>query len=260
MSARLFNLIALALFTAAGLWVYFASSELPVVTAFAERPAIARAAPPADAAALLHLSSSAAPGPSGLSAGPPSSAAAEVKDLLDLKDCYKRDCGFPRMDPRSYDLALGQKIKMSLQTLAGAVREQRLQDFRLSDTARDFLALDDGNVKEGALDLLATQPPSDENLHSILSDVIDNADAELVDQAMLELERYSTSTDRVEIDHALAHALLHGSPFVAKEISEKIGPLLNSTNGAFYKDVAAELESESAIKNNLLARLHQVNN
>lgn len=54
--------------------------------------------------------------------------------------------------------------------------------------ARESLENSDGHVKEAALDLIATQPTSSENLESVLNNVIVDSDPELIEQSPSRIE------------------------------------------------------------------------
>ena len=139
--------------------------------------------------------------------------------------------------------------------LAVLARTQHYKLSSLSDTARHFLRNDDGHVKEGALRLLATQPPSPESLNAILNDIIGDTDAQLIEPALRELRKYPSPSDRALIEQRLAASLLTGSPFVAEAISENLGPFINNSSLATFQDAAAQASEGSRIRSNLRAQL-----
>ena len=178
-----------------------------------------------------------------------------IAKLRELKSCYEGDCNYPKTDPKSYDFALGAAIKAELLGLTAEIALASATQPEFSETAREFLVLDDGHVKEGALELIATQPTSSENLDAILSGIVDDIDPTLIEQALLELSRYKDSSDQIKINESLAKAIKTGAPFVAETISKKLTAILNRDNLSFYQNLLNQTEPNSRIYENLHASL-----
>lgn len=174
-----------------------------------------------------------------------------VGELDRLKTCYGRACAYPVSDPRSYELAVGQDLKKVLFQMAEWVRSEGIDAHEVSEKAREFLTSDDGFVQSAALDLISTQRPSADNLDAILANVLAGYDSELIEHAMLELERYESRAEYDKIDQALAQALTTGAPFVAREVSEHLTPFVNERSFLFFQDVVAHLATQSASRINL---------
>lgn len=166
--------------------------------------------------------------------------------LSKLNTCYVQDCDYPRSDSRSYEFALGQDIQDTLFLFADHARSENLERQEIAEVGLQFLASTDGHVQEAALDLLATQPPGPEILDAILEHVVEGYDAELIGQALVELERYTSRADRAKIDETLARTLMTGAPFVAREISLRIAPFLDTVSYEFFQDIASRLPPESS--------------
>ena len=178
-----------------------------------------------------------------------------IIQLKRLRSCETEQCSYPQTDPRSYDFALGKDIKKTLFRFAEWVRSRALESRGVSETAREFLAFEDGHVQAAALDLMSTQPPSLENRDAILKSVIEGYDSELIEQAMLELERYTSASDRDVINQALGRALTTGAPFVARAIVNHISPFVDARSFRLFQDVLAHLPPESIYFEKLEASL-----
>jgi hypothetical protein len=139
-------------------------------------------------------------------------------------------------------------------------RSEGIQRPEISVAARRFLASDDRIVQAAALELISTQPPSAENLDAILGNILAGYDAELIEQAMLELERYTAPADGDRIDQALGEAMTMGAPFVAREISAHITPFVNERSYNFFQDVAERLPRQSYYRIHLESSLADFRN
>lgn len=168
-----------------------------------------------------------------------------IAQLARLRACEHEQCSYPQTDPRSYEFALGKDLKKTLFRFAEWVRSHNLESREVSETAREFLEFEDGHVQAAALDLMATQPTSLDNRDAIIKAVIDGHDSELIEQAMLELERYTSASDRDVINQALGRALTTGAPFVARAISNHIGPFVDARSYRLFQDVLSQLPPES---------------
>ena len=185
-------------------------------------------------------------------ASPAGASITKLSEGLDqLQSCYERDCGFPRTDEKSYDFALGQAIQAETVKLTNAVGAVGLHDPALTARAVALLANEDGNVQEGALALLATQPTSAEALEAILERVVGGYDAQLIQQALRELMRYRSDDEQTRIAAALAAAMVTGAPFVAKEVSGGIRPFLSGHTLPEYEDAGAQLPTGSLVRTQL---------
>lgn len=181
-----------------------------------------------------------------------------VGQLASVNSCYSdKKCNYDDSDPKSYAFAIGQDLQRILFGLALKARVEGQVDRTLKEAAVQFLESDDGHVQEGALDLISTQPPSEEALEAILKFVISGFDAELIAHAMAELERYQDPRDLKRINQALGDAMVTGAPFTAQEISSHIEPFLNDLSYQFYKDVTEQVPETSIVQANLIASLNK---
>jgi hypothetical protein len=178
-----------------------------------------------------------------------------LQRLEQLNTCYNGACDYPRTDPRSYEFAVGQELRRSIFQMAEWVRGEALELSEISQAAREFMGSDDGHVQAAALDLLSTQPISNENLQAILQKILQGYDAQLIEHALLELRRYSAPNDRQQIDQALADALLTGAPFVAREVASHIASFISDRNTVFFRQIAVQLPDQSFYRIQLEAAL-----
>jgi len=173
-------------------------------------------------------------------------------ELKKIYNCYeKMNCPFPQTDSRSYDLAVGKKLKSKLEELYEKVEEEDYVDERVSTIAREYMKIADGHVKEVALMLLSTQPPSQENLDSILNDVINYHDSSLLNMAFLEFGKYDSVSDRQLIEESLFKNLQSGSILVREGITKNIYPMISSDNKERFVSLLQKLPSNSLMYRNL---------
>lgn len=191
----------------------------------------------------------------------PATAPSRVRELADhlreINACYQKSCDYPDTYPHDYENGVGQALKKTLRQLRDIVREEKLESEELASLAREFLANSDGHVKEAALDLMSTQPPSSANRDSLLNDVIGDHDANLIAHGLLELRRYDGAADQAKIQQALADSMETGAPYVAMAVAEGIAPFLSDSSVPTYRQVAKNLSAGSVVRNNLEASLDE---
>jgi hypothetical protein len=180
-----------------------------------------------------------------------------IMEIEKVAACYEKDCGKTTQDPRTDYYNLGQELKQKLNLFVSYVIQNKLQDASIQNLGIKFLAHSDGHVQEAALDLLATQATSPESLEAILQNIIKGIDAELIHQALLELQRYSSLEDQEKIRLTLGEALNHGTPFVALAIADRMNLVLNSQNRAYFKNLMTELDPHSRIYQSLKVSIQE---
>lgn len=176
------------------------------------------------------------------------------KHLKEIEDCYEKEgsCGFPQSDPKSEFFAIGRRLKKDLLKLQSEVMDQQRKDEQISEIARHFLKVADGHVKEAALHLMSTQEKSQDNLESLLTEIIAYHDAKLIEQGMLELRRYlGNKANESKIHQALSKAMRTGSPFVAEQISKNLNPFINEDSLPLYMKTMSQLSKGSHTHKNL---------
>lgn len=174
-----------------------------------------------------------------------------------LLRCYQVEgaCGFSQKDPKAEFFAIGQQIKKELLVLQDQVFESGEKNDRLSQWARQTMSIPDGHVKSAALHLMSTQEPSQENLLTILDEILDYHDAGLIQQAMLELDRYKDAASRNLILTRLEKVMLHGSPLVATEVSRYLSLFMDSKNLGQFQSWLSKLTFGSESYRNLKSQI-----
>lgn len=170
-----------------------------------------------------------------------------LEEIEVLASCYEQDCGRPIIDPRTDYYSLGQDLKRKLYDYKNYVMQNSIRDSSVAELAKKFLAHSDGHVQEIALDLLSTQEISQDNLQAVLENIINGIDPNLIHQALLELQRYKSIDDQEKIRIALGNALIHGTPFVAAAIAERMNLVLTTQNISYFENLMVQLDPKSKI-------------
>ncbi|MDD0853743.1 hypothetical protein HBN50_11585 [Halobacteriovorax sp. GB3] len=144
-----------------------------------------------------------------------------------LEQCYNEQvCGFDQSDSRSYALAVGSAISKELNEIYDKIQEGELVDSRYEDLANHYLKIPDGHVKEEALNILSTQPPSQKSFETIVDYALLYHDDALIEQSMTELLKYK-ETHENEIMNSFSKVLSTSSPMVREKLGSHIFPFLN---------------------------------
>jgi hypothetical protein len=178
-------------------------------------------------------------------------------NLAQHNRCYTEDCSAEEVHPRTAYYDAGQKVKAELLRLRDYVRQKNITDRQITDIALEALENSDGHVQEVALDLLSTQPTAPESLEAILEKVIRGYDAELVRQALNELQRYIAERDQQRIRTVLAEEMLHGAPFVGQAIAKNIMMFLNRESVPFFEAVVEKIVPGSIIYDSLQSSIRE---
>jgi len=184
-------------------------------------------------------------------------ATAQSPDSLDkiltLVGCYSSEkCDYPQTDPKSYLVALNKDATLFLQNT-------KASDFANHDIQkglRELMKEGDGFVQEEVLKLLSQLPVSEENLQAIFDGLKNNyADPLIMEQVVGELARYNDSSMAEQVRGFMAETMLSGPQYSAETAAQKIRPLLNPGNVAYYRGVAEKSHS-TAVKNALQSSLN----
>lgn len=168
------------------------------------------------------------------------------KQLQLLKLCLaSQNCPFPKTDPRSYELAVGQKAKAVIEQLAKTVEEQKIESPTLVQIGVEAFQWDDDHVREAALELFSTQKPSAIALNALINGLKQSHDPSIYRQAIEELHRYTEGDQRPQVDQFLMETLEKGSHFAAAEVAQDLIPFLSEKNVDSFKHLLASLDPES---------------
>jgi hypothetical protein len=217
-------------------------ARAPVVPA----PKVARA----PASVARHPAANPAPAPSA-----PKSVSRFREKLAQTASCLDRDCDYPHNDDHSYQYAVGQALAAQLAQLRAWAAKNDVHDDSVTVLAITYMKVGDGYVQEEALRILSQQPTSADALQAILNEVIGGYDSRLIAPGLAELHRYQAENDRIKIGSALADSMISGAPFVAKEISARIGPFVCDATLATFREAAAAIPAVSVVRVNLEAAI-----
>jgi hypothetical protein len=106
-----------------------------------------------------------------------------LKECFDEKKCHMFNDGF-------YDISLSRTVRNELVSFYEYVLKNQIKSQKIERLARLFMEVNNSQIKEKALLLLSTQHPSQENLQSIIRNILDKNDPNLVGLAIMELEKY----------------------------------------------------------------------
>jgi hypothetical protein len=195
-------------------------------------------------------------------------SSAEVKKQMDrfeetierLNRCYSEDCVPETVSPPTANYEAGQNIKLELMKLRDFVQANDLTDSRVSNVAIQALDNSDGHVQTVALDLLASQPTSSEALDAILEKVVRGYDAEMIEQAFKELQRYDAPASQEKIRQYLAEEMVTGAPFVSQAIAQHIHPFLNSESVSLFQATSEKIGPGTITYDRLQASLKEFQN
>lgn len=142
------------------------------------------------------------------------SAAKGISERVqELETCIEsRACNFPDTDPRSYDLAVGQKLAEAMRIISENSSPPTEEEIA---TARRLLLNPDGHVKAAALEVLAKSEPNEDALGALLEGILLEHDAKLLPRTLGILARYTDSASRTRIDQTMQRVLLRGSHYVS---------------------------------------------
>jgi hypothetical protein len=185
------------------------------------------------------------------SAAAPKTLAAERAAALDvihqLKACYKSEtCPFPKDDPKSYDIAVGQALVKKISEFHSIYKNNLQSRIDLEDLAREFLRSDDGFVQTEALAILSDLPLNSDNLRALSNAVPESTDPSFIESAMSELRRYIGQPQEALVHEALSKLMQQGSHFSSQAAARGIAPFVNALSYARYREVAAHVSKDTA--------------
>lgn len=169
-----------------------------------------------------------------------------INEYKHLQKCIiTQDCDFPQDDPRSYELAIYQKMNEHLQNIdnvSNSIKEKILM------SAAKY---SDGYVKETVLHkIMQDKMYSKQWMHIILDEYIAHHNARLIPDAIKYLKEHSSDSERGFIHQRIFSEIANGSPKVANALADNIKILLDEKSYSFYKSQISNLE-EGPIRSNL---------
>ncbi|EQC46656.1 hypothetical protein [Bacteriovorax sp. Seq25_V] len=181
----------------------------------------------------------------------------KLSKLYTLKDCYTSDCDIASNDAREYELTIGSKLKKELLSFYEEVLKSGKVSSEIEDVALEFLAINDGHVKEAALLLLSTQPPTQVALNGIIDNVLDYHDPNLIGLALIELEKYKSEEYNLQIKESFVRNFREGSLLVKEALAKGIYKFVNHESRSQYENILNNLPKNSRVRKNLKASLER---
>ncbi len=181
----------------------------------------------------------------------------KLSKLYTLKNCYTTDCDIASSDSREYELTIGSQLKQELLAFYEEVLKSGRVSTEIEDVALEFLAINDGHVKEAALLLLSTQPPSQVALTGIIENVLDYHDPNLIGLALIELEKYKNEDYHIQIKESFLKNFREGSLLVKEALAKGIYKFVNQDTRSQYESILNNLPKNSRVRKNLKASLER---
>ncbi len=181
----------------------------------------------------------------------------EVKDgLVSYQKCYDEGgCVSDDSDARAEDFTNTKLLQQKLVQFSAQVQQRGWQSSEVSLLARELLNVDDGAIKEQALDLLLSQQPEPQNVDAIAHGIFEYHDSNLVERAVAEFQRHLEGDQAVLVHQSIRSCLLTGSLFVRESVSAKLGEFVNSGSYQFYLDLSNDPAIEGTVRRNLRSTL-----
>jgi hypothetical protein len=233
------RLLVLSAFALAGLGAVLLWTAWPKPRhAHDARPVAASAAPPR----MTNVADStpAGRGPAATAKAKIASASGSphIREMARLQECLSSTaCDFPQTDPRSYEIAVGQAMRLELLK----ARQDGTAAGDLEFLGRTYIHSYDGFVQEEALKILSGLPPSAESLQALTEGLKDTPDADLMEQALPELKRYIGTPWEPGMHDFLAGQIARGAHFAATTAVENLLPFLNQKSVSTYSRALAQM-------------------
>ena len=145
------------------------------------------------------------------------------KDEFSDRTQYKQSSIQSDNDPYQEEHLKSKELAKKLDEIyQNALRDPKDKE-DISEIGRKYIQIDNSFVKKAALNLLSTQPASEANLQSIMTGIIDYHDGYLVDQALVEFEKYKNDSQSLDqIHQGFLKNLEFGSLFIRKRIANSL--------------------------------------
>jgi hypothetical protein len=176
--------------------------------------------------------------------------------LSAYRHCYDEGgCASDESDPRAENFAMVKVLKQKLTLMNAQVNQWGWHSSELSQLARELITIDDGAIKEEALDLLLSQQPEPENVEAIAKGIFEYHDSNLVDQAVMEFQRHLYGEQAVLVHQSIRACLLIGSLLVRESVSANLGKFINPGSFQFYDDLSNDPAIDGPVRRNLKSTL-----
>lgn len=171
-----------------------------------------------------------------------------------LQACYEsQSCAFPQTDARAYEFALGRALADELKSM----RSRFAAHPELAGIAREAVRSLDPHVQSTGLAILASFPPSSENLTAIAEGVESSPDPLLVQESLAEFRRYLGRPEEPAVHAALSTMMIGGAHFVSQAVALGLSPFLNASSFPVYLKSTRQISAETTTGRDLRAALRE---
>lgn len=167
---------------------------------------------------------------------------AEIESLI---HCYEQDnCQIPQNEPRAHFFIVGQKITDAVRILIKK-SDPSVLNAEYVELAQELIQFENDQVKEAALDLMASQPPIDSNVNAIVGGMQQSHDASLYQQIIVEFQRYPDPGQQQQITDFMMETIKTGGHYASRTVAKSVLPLMNEQNVEAYQTLQDELPKDS---------------
>lgn len=183
-----------------------------------------------------------------------------VKDerakLQELQSCLqKTKCPIAHNTNLPTKQAVYQAMAKRLDELNLSVRKNLTISADVAALAREYLKHESNQVSQAAIQLLSSQPPSQQNMAALLEDLMTQEDSRVVQKSIAMLASYIGSHFEVQMHQGVLRAIKSGSLSTSTVLSREIEPLLNDEFIDLYIGAVTELPAQSKIRRQLASQI-----
>lgn len=170
------------------------------------------------------------------------------------------DCFDGTIDSRSHAFQNSARLEQELQKWIEQIQASQEQSAELAGVGRELLLMDDGAIKKKALELLATQEPSGQNIGPITEGVLGYHDSNLLPAMIPELNRSlegASGNVSAAVHQSIADCLTRGSLLMRQELSSQMSSFINDRTYSYYKGLSERTDLDAVVRRNLTAHLRE---
>ena len=169
-----------------------------------------------------------------------------ILTIKDVERCLVDRCSYPDGDSREYELSVYRDLNIKIDKLYRIILDDGIEDEAISKLARHYLSLEDGYVKESALNLMSTQPPSVQSFTALKNHVFKFHDPLIARQGMAELLKYRELYSG-EITSVLVDTLKTGGISVREAVSKDLASFITAENLLQFISVRSRYQMGSVV-------------
>ncbi|MCK5882620.1 MAG: hypothetical protein KAG61_02940 [Bacteriovoracaceae bacterium] len=169
-----------------------------------------------------------------------------ISSIKNIERCLVESCSYPDNDSREYELSVYRDLNKKIINLYRIVLDDGVEAEAISKLARHYLTFEDGYVKEGALNLMSTQPPSMLSFNALKKNVFKFHDPLIAQQGMAELLKYRKHYPS-EVTSVLVDVLRTGGISVREAVSKDLASFITAKNLPKFISVRSRYQSGSVV-------------